>query len=103
MKTKYDGRKISKYIHKEDLERMIIGATDLWEDISDNGDGDYDEGTLVLSEEGEVVRDLIIKLLNQKQPEEMFPDESGVEFVGKGLSKPEKQIESKLLELKEEE
>jgi hypothetical protein len=53
-------------IHQEDIEKLIIAETDLWEDISDDGDGDYDEGTLVLSEEGEVVRD---KLLNQKQPE----------------------------------
>jgi hypothetical protein len=50
---------IQRMIHQEDIEKLIIAETDLWEDISDDGDGDYDEGTLVLSEEGEVVRDLV--------------------------------------------
>jgi len=66
MKTRYDGRKIGKYIHKEDLERMIIGTTDLWEDISDDGDGDYDKGQIILSDEGLRVLNLIEEILMDK-------------------------------------
>jgi hypothetical protein len=63
MKTRYDGFKTSKYIHREDIEAMIIGTTDLWEDISDDGDGDYEKGELILSEEGERVLHLIVDIL----------------------------------------
>jgi predicted metalloprotease len=64
-----DGSQISytrpiKTLDKEEMARILISETDtLWEDISDDGDGDYDKGTIILTKDGEKVVDIISKLI----------------------------------------
>jgi hypothetical protein len=52
---------------REDIANLLISETDtLWEDISDDGDGDYDKGTIILTKDGEKVVDIILKLINDE-------------------------------------
>lgn len=53
---------------REDIANVLISETDtLWEDISDDGDGDYKKGTIVLTKDGEKVVDIILKLINSEE------------------------------------
>ena len=65
-----DGR-WRRTISQEDIDGRIIGETRYYKDLSDDGDGNFDKGELVLTEEGKEIRELIVDIL----------EDNGVEVV----------------------